>query len=147
MTSASRARYVTLSDFRDLASSICLHTSSDTFWQSAHISTHLFVLFPLALDCISPPIYGLPRSLASRMTAEQSWYAALPAPKTTARSIIRTHLLSWLKKDKVAGKDFILVDLRRTDFEARSLSSINGNGKMRRYTHPSESTYYSRWAH
>ena len=29
----------------------------------------------------------------------------------------RETLLSWMQEGKVAGKDFVLVDLRRTDFE------------------------------
>lgn len=52
-----------------------------------------------------------------KSTADEPWYAALPAPQATAHSIPRTHLLSWLQRDKVAGKDFVLVDLRRTDYE------------------------------
>jgi hypothetical protein len=59
----------------------------------------------------------------SKLKAEETWYAALPAPKTTAPSVSRNHLLSWLKKDKVPGKDFVLVDLRRMDYEVSSLVS------------------------
>lgn len=61
----------------------------------------------------------------SQFKAEEPWYAALPLPKTTARSIPRSHLLSWLKKDKEAGKDFVLVDLRRTDHEVNYLLSMD----------------------
>jgi hypothetical protein len=28
-------------------------------------------------------------------------------------------LLSWIEKGKLAGKYFVLIDLRRTDFEVR----------------------------
>lgn len=59
----------------------------------------------------------------SKLKAEEIWYAALPAPKTTAPSVSRNRLLSWLKKDKVPGKDFVLVDLRRMDYEVSSLVS------------------------
>jgi hypothetical protein len=58
----------------------------------------------------------------SKLKAEETWYAALPAPKTTAPSVFRNHLLSWLKKDKVLGRDFV-VDLRRMDYEVSSLIS------------------------
>jgi hypothetical protein len=53
----------------------------------------------------------------SKPATDEPWYAALPAPQTTPHSIPRTHLLSWLQKGKVAGRDFVLVDLRRTDYE------------------------------
>jgi arsenical-resistance protein 2 len=45
------------------------------------------------------------------------WYAAYPAPQITASSVTRETLLSWMKEGKRAGKDFVLVDLRRTDYE------------------------------
>ncbi|EHL03185.1 hypothetical protein M7I_0695 [Glarea lozoyensis 74030] len=49
---------------------------------------------------------------------EKPWHAAYPAPKTTAAVITRDKLLSWLNQGLVAGVDFVLVDLRRTDFES-----------------------------
>jgi hypothetical protein len=45
------------------------------------------------------------------------WYAAYPAQRNSASWITKQTLLSWMEKGKIAGKDFILVDLRRTDFE------------------------------
>lgn len=46
------------------------------------------------------------------------WHAAYPAPKTEAPSIKRDMVLEMLRKgNDVAGKDFILVDLRRADHE------------------------------
>jgi len=54
---------------------------------------------------------------AVEATAEKPWHAAYPAPKTTAPAITRETLLSWLVEGKQAGKDFVLVDLRRTDYE------------------------------
>ncbi|MCJ1409510.1 hypothetical protein MMC19_003591 [Ptychographa xylographoides] len=57
---------------------------------------------------------------------EKPWHAAYPAPKTTAAVITRESLLSWMLEGKVAGKDFVLVDLRRTDFEGGTIrGSIN----------------------
>ena len=58
--------------------------------------------------------------------AEKPWHAAYPAPKTTAAVITRESLLSWMLEGKVAGKDFVLVDLRRTDFEVRPSVLIIG---------------------
>ena len=50
---------------------------------------------------------------------EKPWHAAYPAPEITAAAITRERLLSWMLEGKRAGKDFVLVDLRRTDFEVR----------------------------
>lgn len=51
------------------------------------------------------------------MAAEQPWYAAFPAAKITAPSLDRAELLSWFENGQQPGKDFVLVDLRRTDHE------------------------------
>ncbi|KAH6714567.1 Rhodanese-like domain-containing protein [Leptodontidium sp. MPI-SDFR-AT-0119] len=57
---------------------------------------------------------------------EKPWHAAYPAPKTTAAVITCEDLLSWMSEGNVAGKDFVLVDLRRTDFEGGTIcGSIN----------------------
>jgi len=45
------------------------------------------------------------------------WYAAYPAQRNSASWVTKQTLLSWMEKGEIAGKDFILVDLRRTDFE------------------------------
>jgi hypothetical protein len=63
-----------------------------------------------AIMATSNPSVGEP-------VAEKPWHAAYPAPGTTAAAITRETLLSWMLEGKVAGKDFVLVDLRRTDFE------------------------------
>lgn len=36
---------------------------------------------------------------------------------TVAGSISRLELLRWYREGKRIGKDFVLIDLRRTDFE------------------------------
>lgn len=50
------------------------------------------------------------------------WHAAYPAPRNTEPGkITREELLELLKTNgKVAGRDFVLVDLRRNDYEVRS---------------------------
>jgi hypothetical protein len=53
------------------------------------------------------------------MSAELPWHAAYPAPRGAALSISREELLQWIREGKQAGKDFLLVDLRRTDYEVR----------------------------
>ncbi|KAJ5827191.1 hypothetical protein N7447_003954 [Penicillium robsamsonii] len=60
------------------------------------------------------------------MSAELPWHAAYPAPRSAAPSISREELLQWIKDGKQAGKDFILVDLRRTDYEGGTIQgSLN----------------------
>lgn len=55
------------------------------------------------------------------MSAELPWHAAYPAPRGAAPSISREELLQWIREGKQAGKDFVLVDLRRTDYEVRTV--------------------------
>ena len=50
--------------------------------------------------------------------AEEPWHAAYPAPKTTAPGIKRENILSWMKEGRFPADDIVLVDLRRTDYEA-----------------------------
>lgn len=50
-------------------------------------------------------------------TDQAPWHAAFPAPRTTAATLPRQELLQWLKEGKQPGKDFVLVDLRRADYE------------------------------
>lgn len=56
--------------------------------------------------------------MISAAPAGLPWHAAYPAPRTVASSISRLDLFGWMKEGKKAGKDYILIDLRRTDFEA-----------------------------
>lgn len=50
--------------------------------------------------------------------AEQPWYAAYPEARSEPKSITRQQVLQLLKSDTAPGKSFVLVDLRRTDYEA-----------------------------
>ncbi|KAJ5486052.1 hypothetical protein N7530_000352 [Penicillium desertorum] len=60
------------------------------------------------------------------MSAELPWHAAYPAPRGAAPSISREELVQWIRDGKQAGKDFILVDLRRTDYEGGTIQgSLN----------------------
>lgn len=52
-----------------------------------------------------------------KMSAETPWHASYPAPRTVAPSLSRQELLQWFREGKRAGTDFVLVDVRRTDFE------------------------------
>ena len=52
--------------------------------------------------------------------AADPWHAKYPAPRSTPGSILRDDVLAMLKNpDLVAGKDYVLVDVRRNDFEVR----------------------------
>jgi arsenical-resistance protein 2 len=53
------------------------------------------------------------------------WYAAYPIQRNAASWVTKQTLLSWMEKGKVAGKDFILVDLRRADFEVSVFRDIH----------------------
>ncbi|CAG8054951.1 unnamed protein product [Penicillium salamii] len=60
------------------------------------------------------------------MSTEAPWHAAFPAPKSAPSSISREELLQWTQEGKQAGKDFVLVDVRRTDYEGGTIKgSIN----------------------
>ncbi|RDW76772.1 putative arsenate reductase (Arc2) [Aspergillus mulundensis] len=58
------------------------------------------------------------------MPEEQPWHASFPAPKTTdPASLPRSTLLKWLQPDssRNPGSDFLVIDLRRNDFEGGSI--------------------------
>jgi hypothetical protein len=55
--------------------------------------------------------------MSAQPPTEQPWHAAFPAPRNTARSISREEMLQWMREGKQAGKDYVLVDLRRNDHE------------------------------
>ncbi|KUJ16666.1 Rhodanese-like protein [Mollisia scopiformis] len=62
----------------------------------------------------------------SNSEVESPWYAEFPEPKATATTITRITLLSWMTEGKLAGKDFVLVDLRKADYEGGTIrGSIN----------------------
>lgn len=46
---------------------------------------------------------------------EVPWHEAYPAPQSEAAGISQSELLAMLEDGKEAGKDFVLVDLRRND--------------------------------
>jgi arsenical-resistance protein 2 len=50
-------------------------------------------------------------------SAPAPWYAAYPAPKSEVVTISREEVLQLLKTTPLEGRDFVLIDLRRNDFE------------------------------
>ena len=56
---------------------------------------------------------------------ELPWYAAYPPPRhSTYPSISRVEVLQLFRDGKEVGRDFILIDLRRTDYEVNSYASV-----------------------
>ena len=55
------------------------------------------------------------------VTTPPPWYAAYPAPKSQPAGMTREAVLGMMK-DSVAGKDYVLVDLRRADHDVRVAS-------------------------
>ncbi|KAJ5585223.1 uncharacterized protein N7459_005023 [Penicillium hispanicum] len=63
---------------------------------------------------------------SSEPAAQPPWHAAYPAPTCIAAQLARQELLQWLREGKHAGKKFVLIDLRRTDFEGGTIrGSLN----------------------
>ena len=56
---------------------------------------------------------------SSDPTHEQPWYAAYPKARSEPESVSHTQVLDMLTQS-TAGEKFVLVDLRRTDYEVRS---------------------------
>ncbi|KAF4546795.1 Rhodanese-like protein [Lasiodiplodia theobromae] len=54
--------------------------------------------------------------------AETPWYAAYPEPRSTdLKRITREELLRRMKNGEKSGQKFVLVDVRRTDFEGGTI--------------------------
>ncbi|PGH14079.1 hypothetical protein AJ80_06083 [Polytolypa hystricis UAMH7299] len=57
---------------------------------------------------------------------EVPWHASFPAPKTKAAIITRSEVLPWLESGTKDTTDFVLIDLRRADYEGGTIAtSIN----------------------
>lgn len=50
---------------------------------------------------------------------EQPWYAAYPPPRSEPQEITRHEMLRLLKGNTTKESAFVLVDLRRTDYEVK----------------------------
>ncbi|KAJ5321144.1 arsenate reductase (Arc2) [Penicillium atrosanguineum] len=54
------------------------------------------------------------------------WHTAYPAPTSEVDALPRQELLRWIKEGKMPGKDYVLVDVRRNDFEGGTIrGSVN----------------------
>jgi len=55
------------------------------------------------------------------------WYSNFPEPKSTPRSITDQDLASLLTDlNKKAGRDYLIVDVRRTDFQVSLIRILLG---------------------
>jgi len=73
-------------------------------------------------------------SMTTPTPAAQPWYAAYPLAKSTPERMSREAFLAELNDGAVAGKDFLLVDLRRNDHEV-GICIITAGGKADRNYH------------
>ena len=64
--------------------------------------------------------------------AEQPWYAAYPAARSEPTAITRHEVLRLLKAESTVESTFVLVDLRRTDYEARIHSACDARTTLKR---------------
>jgi hypothetical protein len=57
-----------------------------------------------------------------KMTIETPWHNNFPQPKSKPQSLSNTEVVNSLLNDpsKIPGKDYVIVDVRRTDFEVYS---------------------------
>ncbi|KAJ5083757.1 hypothetical protein N7456_013184 [Penicillium angulare] len=82
-----------------------------------------------------------PSKNANTDAAVQPWHAAYPTPKSTVPSISKVEVLNWLRDGRQSGKDFVLVDVRRTDHEGGTIrGSLNLPAQS---LYPSIPTLYS----
>lgn len=55
------------------------------------------------------------------MTANKEWHDVFPNPRNQSPdAITRQDLLERLQKDQKPGVDFLLVDLRKADYQVRA---------------------------
>jgi hypothetical protein len=57
---------------------------------------------------------------------QKKWFDVYPPPSTSAPpTVSREEVLAWLKEGKVAGKEFVVVDLRGKDHTVSYTKSLN----------------------
>lgn len=54
------------------------------------------------------------------MTAFKNFFDRFPAPTASAAKITVTELAELMKSNRVAGRDYVVVDVRRMDLEVCS---------------------------
>jgi len=54
------------------------------------------------------------------------WYSHFPSPRSKPRSITNDEVAKLIRNpDKKVGKDYIVIDVRRTDFDVSPYPSAN----------------------
>lgn len=62
---------------------------------------------------------------ASTTSPPSPWHAAYPAPRSNPATIRREDVLDMFKQSaKTSSKDYVLVDLRRNDYEVTSMTNL-----------------------
>lgn len=85
---------------------------------------------------LRPGLITATRTQIVKMSTENAapaapWYAAYPAPKSEVVTISRDEVLGMLKATPVDKRDFVLVDLRRNDFEVNDGHHPNSTPPVR----------------
>ncbi len=62
---------------------------------------------------------------ASITSPPSPWHAAYPAPRNTPATIRREDVLDMIKQSaETSSRDYILVDLRRNDYEVTLITTL-----------------------
>lgn len=73
-----------------------------------------------------PPIHEHCRKMATKDGQQSPWYNAFPEPQAKPGTIEPSEVAALLEQHTDTPRDFLLVDVRRTDFEGGTVtSSIN----------------------
>lgn len=69
------------------------------------------------------------------MAEQKAWHDAYPQPRNQSPAIMeRKELLTRLEKGENPGVDFLLIDLRRTDYEVGEFDWALRLSKLNEYT-------------
>jgi hypothetical protein len=96
-----------------------LTTERGVPYEYTHISASTFAM--VTQISLSNAAHPLPTTDEGRQP-ELPWHAVYPQPQSQPQSISRDEVLQLLKSNTTPKKDFVLVDVRRTDFEVDGVS-------------------------
>lgn len=85
-------------------------------WTTLLSTSHIF-----SVDAPSQNLDMVQVTEGGTTSSEKPWYEAYPPPRSEPLSIDRHDVLRLLKSDTAKNENFVLVDLRRNDFEAREI--------------------------
>ena len=61
--------------------------------------------------------------MAAPDVPDTPWHAAYPAPTSEVDALPRQEMLRWIKEGKLAGRDYVLVDVRRKRFRGTRIDA------------------------